>query len=522
MNKLLLQQAGEMPDGVALTITPSGATRTWRELEQHSRQCAAALIARGFEMGDVIAICMENNAQYIEIAFAAQRAGLYFTPVSRSLKARELRHILADSGAKAVFFSSQTAQAVQEASGPGVLQVIVQEASADAAADHAQRPSSPREYEDLLAEAPADVALPDRPMGADFCYSSGTTGLPKGIKRDLFSGAALFEERSEGRLIYRAFGPDTVYLTAAPIHHAAPLRYTLRVLGLGGRAIVMERFDAQAALGLVERYRVTHSLWVPTMFKRLLELPESARRAHDLSSMRYAIHVGAPCPIPVKEAMIGWWGPIIYEYYAGTEVVGRTSLSSEEWLAHKGSVGLPEFGRIHIVGDGGRELGPREIGQVYFSGFTPFEYHNDPQKTREAVNEHGWGTYGDIGYVDDEGYLYLTDRASNMIVSGGVNIYPEETEQLLATHPLVSDVAVIGVPNEDFGEEVKALVILREAEPSSEVARELIDFCRRNLSPIKCPRSVDFVDDLPRTETGKLLKRVLKSKYWGDGAKLIA
>lgn len=513
MEHSLQRLARENPSRVAFTVTPSGVTRTWHQLEHRSRMCAAALISRGFHAGDVIAICMENSAEFLEIAFAAQRAGLYFTPVTRSLKARELQHILNDSGAKAVFFSRQTADSVLEACGPDVLRVLV----------GGEDPSLGVQYEWFLSQVDMRAELPARPLGADFCYSSGTTGLPKGIKRDLASATALFEARSEGRLIYRDFGPDTVYLTPAPLYHSAPLRYTMRALSCGGQAVVMERFEPEAALEIIERFRVTHSQWVPTMFKRMLDLPEQVRASYDLSSMRYAIHAAAPCPVPVKEQMIAWWGPILYEFYAGTEVVGRTSLSSTEWLEHKGSVGLPEFGRIHIVGEGGRELGANEQGQVYFSGFTPFEYHNDPAKTRAAYNEKGWGTYGDIGYVDQDGYLYLTDRASNMIVSGGVNIYPEETEQLLSGHPLIADVAVIGVPNPDFGEEVKAVVKLRDTvEPSQALAMELITYCRDRLASVKCPRSVDFVGALPRTEAGKLVKRELKNKYWGEGVKQIA
>ena len=403
MREDMWRHAGETPERVAYKMVPSGTEVTWKALEERSRLCAAALIARGFEVGDVIAICMENRAEFLEIAFAAQRAGLYYTPISRALKSSEIEYLLQDSGAKAIFFSPQCAAEVMRISpgrDDGVLRVLV-----GAGVEGCMN------YGELLAEPQADVALPIRPLGADFCYSSGTTGRPKGIKRSLETAAALFESRSEGRLIYRMFDRNTVYLTPAPLYHSAPLRYSLRAISYGGTTVVLEKFDPLLALQTIQREKVTHSQWVPTMFKRMLDLPEEVRTSFDLSSMQYAIHASAPCPVPLKQRMIDWWGPILYEFYAGTEVVGRTSLSSQEWLEHQGSVGLPEFGQVHILNEKGECLGPREVGLVYFSGFTPFAYHNDPDKTRRAYNERGWGTYGDVGYVDEDGYLYLTDRA---------------------------------------------------------------------------------------------------------------
>ena len=319
-------------------------------------------------------------------------------------------------------------------------------------------------------------------------------------------------------LLKGIYGADenSVYLSPAPLYHAAPLRFNLGIQRLGGTCILMEEFDGVGALELIERHRITISQWVPSMFVRMLKLPEEVRRRFDLSSLRMAIHAAAPCPIPVKEQMIEWWGPVLYEYYAGTEANGFTSISSEEWLSHKGSVGKPLGGTIRILDEQGRELPPRSQGGIYFEGGSPFEYHNAPEKTAESRNEKGWSTLGDIGYLDQEGYLYLTDRKANMIISGGVNIYPQEAENVLITHPQVADVAVFGVPNEDFGEEVKAVVQpVDMADAGPRLEQELIEYCQQQLSKLKCPRSVDFEAELPRHPTGKLYKRLLRDRYWG-------
>jgi long-chain acyl-CoA synthetase len=322
------------------------------------------------------------------------------------------------------------------------------------------------------------------------------------------------------------FNPDMIYLSPAPLYHAAPLRFCMAVQRVGGTAIVMEHFDAAEFLRLVDAHGVTHTQVVPTMFVRMLKLPEDERAKFDVSSLQIAIHAAAPCPVPVKEQMIEWWGPKIMEYYAGTEGNGFCAITSEEWLQHKGSVGKPLLGAVHIVGEDGEEVGgPREEGTIYFESASQFEYHNDPEKTASSRDPkgRGWSTLGDVGYLDEDGYLYLTDRKAYMIISGGVNIYPQEAENLLTTHPKVLDVAVIGVPNEDFGEEVKAVVqLIDPSQASPEVERELIAFCRDNLADIKCPRSVDFVDELPRHPTGKLYKRLLRDKYWeGKGSRIV-
>jgi acyl-CoA synthetase (AMP-forming)/AMP-acid ligase II len=309
---------------------------------------------------------------------------------------------------------------------------------------------------------------------------------------------------------------DTIYLSPAPLYHAAPLGFTMGMLRLGATVIVMEHFDAERALALIEKERVTHSQWVPTMFVRMLKLPEENRARYDVSSLQYAIHAAAPCPVHVKEQMIGWWGPVIHEYYAGTEGNGFCVIDSAQWLEHKGSVGRPTNATVHILDEDFKELPPGEVGTIYFESDAKYEYHNDPAKTQSAKSPQGWTTLGDVGYVDADGWLFLTDRKAFMIISGGVNIYPQETEDCLIAHPKVTDVAVIGVPNEDFGEEVKAVVQpadMADAGPALE--EELLAWCRERISAIKCPRSVDFEAELPRHPTGKLYKRLLRDRYWG-------
>jgi len=505
------QHARATPGRIAYRIIPSGAAVTWRELEARSRRCAAALVAAGLQPGDVVAVFLENHLRYFELLWAAHRVGLYYTTISRHLKRDEAQYIINDCDARVLFYSRHTQAELDPArlDSQGVIRISMDGADADAL-----------DYETWLAHQPEDVALPDTPEGTDFLYSSGTTGLPKGVKRPLARANQYFRVGDAAATSWKAFDANTVYLSTAPFYHAAPVRWNMAVLRAGGTCILMEKFDAAGALSAIAAYRVTHSQWVPTMFIRMLRLPETERARHDLSSLRYAVHAAAPCPVAVKAAMIDWWGPILYEYYSGTELVGRTSLGSDEWLAHRGAVGRPEFGQVHIVSeDGEQELPPGQPGVIYFSGGGMFEYHKDPQKTRQAYNARGWATYGDVGYLDEDGYLYLTDRLSNMIVSGGVNIYPQEAENLLATHPAVADVAVIGVPDEEFGEAVKAVVQLQDDTAASPVlAQALIDYCRARISPIKCPRSVDFSDDMPRTETGKLLKRLVKQRYWPQGA----
>jgi acyl-CoA synthetase (AMP-forming)/AMP-acid ligase II len=370
-------------------------------------------------------------------------------------------------------------------------------------------------YEEAVAAFPT-TKIDDESTGATMLYSSGTTGRPKGVLRPLADEKPWEgEARLAGLTAMYGFREDMVYLSPAPMYHAAPLAFSISAQRFGGTVVIMERFDPAAALQAIDRFRVTHSQWVPTMFVRLLRLPDDERLGPDLSTHEVAIHAAAPCPVTVKQQMIEWWGPILYEYYAGTEGNGSTSITSEEWLAHPGSVGRARAGAVHIIGEDGKEVPAGQEGGIYFSGGAEYEYHNDPKKTEEARLPGGLTTLGDVGYVDEEGWLYLTDRKAYMIISGGVNIYPREIEDVLIQHPAVADVAVFGVPNDDLGEEVKAVVqLLPSHEASDDVARELQTFVRGHLAGFKVPRTVDFIDELPRLPTGKLYKRVLRDPYW--------
>ena len=313
--------------------------------------------------------------------------------------------------------------------------------------------------------------------------------------------------------------PDTVYLSPAPIYHSAPLGFSLAVQSIGGTVVMLERFDPLLALGVIERRQVTCSQWVPTMFTRMLKLPDDERAEFDVSSLEVAIHAAAPCPVPVKQAMMEWWGPVLWEYYAGTEGNGFCLVKPEDWLARPGTVGRPLFGELHILGEDGKELAAGEAGTVFFAGGPAYEYHNDPAKTMEVQDPagRGWTTLGDVGYVDDDGWLFLTDRKAFMIISGGVNIYPQETENVLTMHPKVADVAVLGVPNDEMGEEVKAVVqLLEHSEAGPDLEQELLGYCREHLAHYKCPRTIDFEMELPRLPTGKLYKGKLRDRYWAD------
>jgi acyl-CoA synthetase (AMP-forming)/AMP-acid ligase II len=377
-------------------------------------------------------------------------------------------------------------------------------------------------YDDAVGGQPS-TPLAHEPEGAGMFYSSGTTGRPKGI---LFPLPDRTVQDDHPILKYESpisNGPDAVYLSTAPMYHTAPVVTCSLAHRTGATTVIMERWDPEACLAAIERYRVTSAQFVPTMFVRLLKLPQEVRDRYDTSSLTLVTHAAAPCPVEVKRQMIEWWGPIIWEYYAGSENVGSTLIGPEEWLAHPGSVGLPRFTTVHICDDAHHELPVGEVGNIWFD--TPgaaFEYHGDPDKTAAARSPEGWFNLGDVGYVDDEGYLYLTDRQSFTIISGGVNIYPQEAEDVLVLHPAVADAAVFGVPNDDLGEEVKAVVqLLDPAAASPEMEAELLAFCRERLAAFKCPRSIDFDAQLPRQDTGKLYKRLLKDRYWGDRASRI-
>ena len=502
--------ARSTPDKPALIMARSGETVTYRELEARSNQGAQLLRALGLKRGDAIALLMENNARYLEICFAAQRSGLFYTAMSSRLAAQEAEYIIADCGAKALIVSASLAGQAAEllTKNPAVRRRY---SVGGALTGH--------DSWEAAAGAQPTARIGDESAGRDMLYSSGTTGRPKGVKTELLD-EAIDASSTLTNIASQLYGLDagSVYLSPAPLYHAAPLRFNMTVIRFGGTAVIMEHFDAVEALALIERHRVTHSQWVPTMFVRMLKLPAAARARHDVSSLRVAIHAAAPCPVQVKEAMIGWWGPVLFEYYAGTEGNGFVACDSGQWLAHKGTVGRALLGEIRIVDEtSGAVLPQGETGTIYFANAPAFEYHNDPGKTAASKSKEGWTTLGDVGHVDTEGYLYLTDRKHFMIISGGVNIYPQEIENLLVTHPKVADVAVIGVPNAEYGEEVKAVV--QPADPRAAgpaLAEELIAYCRANLSHLKCPRSVDFEAELPRHPTGKLYKRLLRDRYWKD------
>jgi long-chain acyl-CoA synthetase len=507
--------AQQTPDKIAYRMAASGEVVTYRALDDASNRFAQLLRACGLKAGDHIAILMENNARLFELCWGAQRSGVVYTTISTRLTAAEAAYIIADSGAKLLVTSHalRTVAAELLTQMPGVTTRLMADGTIDGYDN----------CEEMTAVCPPRP-IADPCTGRDMLYSSGTTGRPKGVVAAFVP--ATFDAASPlAELCAKLYGIDehTVYLSPAPLYHAAPLRFCMAAMRLGATVIIMERFDAQEFLEVVERYRVTHTQLVPTMFVRMLKLSAAERSRHDLSSLQCAIHAAAPCPIAVKEQMIDWWGPMIYEYYAGTEGNGMTMVDSKSWLSHKGTVGQAVLGTLKICGLDGEEVPVNETGTVYFAEGSPFEYHNDPVQTAEARNDKGWSTLGDIGHVDAEGYLYLTDRKAHMIISGGVNIYPQECENVLVTHPQVLDAAVFGVPNEEFGEEVKAVVQLCDPREAGKALEEaLLAFCRRHLSAVKCPRSIDFAVELPRHATGKLYKHLLRERYWaGRSSKLV-
>ena len=498
------------PDKLAIVMAATGESLTYRELEDRTNRGAQLFRKQGLRPGNAVAIFMENHIRFLEICWAAQRAGLYYTCISSRLTAAEAAYIVKDCGARLLVASHGLSTVAQDTA---VLVPDVKRFMVGGGADGFDS------WEDT-ADAMRAERIADEVAGADMLYSSGTTGRPKGVRHPLL-GLPIDTPSPLVAMATALFGLDeqTIYLSPAPLYHAAPLRYCMTIHRLGGTVIVMEHFDAEESLKYIQHYGATGSQWVPTMFIRMLKLPADVRLKYDVSTMKSAIHAAAPCPIDVKRRMIEWWGPIIHEYYAGTEGNGFCYASSSDWLAHPGTVGRSLLGEIHICGEDGAEVPMGEEGTIYFAGATDFEYHNDAKKTAESRHpgHADWSTLGDVGRLDKDGFLYLTDRKAFMIISGGVNVYPQETENVLVAHPKVVDVAVIGVPNEEFGEEVKAVVQpadWRDAGPA--LAEELIEYCRGRLSPLKCPRSIDFEPELPRHPTGKLYKRLIRDRYWGQ------
>ena len=500
------------PDAVAAIRPATQEQLTYRQLNDRSNQLAQLFFSHGLRRGDHVALFMENNLIYFDVIWACMRSGLYLTPINSHLAAAEAAYIVDNCDARALVASAKldASRELGELSTRCDLKLAVGGAIEGFQA-----------YEDALASQLAQP-LASEHLGAFMLYSSGTTGRPKGILRPLPDRAPkLGNPQMQMMCELCGYASDTVYLSPAPMYHAAPIGSASATMQAGGTVVMMDRFDALTALEYIERYKVTHSQWVPTMFVRMLKLDLNLRTKFDLSSHQRAIHAGAPCPMEVKHQMIEWWGPILEEYYSATEGAGMSTIGSLDWLAHPGSVGRAHGKPFHICDDEGNELPAGQPGLIYgesISGLV-FGYHKDEGKTAGSTHptRPDWVTVGDIGYLDDDGYLFLTDRKAFMIISGGVNIYPQQIEDVLALHPKVSDVAVIGVPNADLGEEVKAVVEPAPGiEPSDVLAQEIMEFVRERLGRQLTPRSVDFTDALPRLPTGKLYKKALRDQYWGS------
>jgi long-chain acyl-CoA synthetase len=496
----------------AFIMASTGETVSYAELEARTNRLAHFLRSRGLNRLDHYSIFMENNSRYLESCGAGERAGLYFTCINSFLKADELAYILTNSESRVLIFSQEKRAVAEEAlrQCPKVEVSLV--------VDGPGNGNTILNLDDAVGGFPA-TPIADESVGTAMLYSSGTTGRPKGIVRPLpeqppAQGLPLFDFLNT---MWR-YREGLTYLSPAPLYHSAPQAAVNLVIRNGGTAIIMEKFDPEHYLQLIETYKPTHSQLVPTMFSRMLKLPDEVRKRYDVSSLEVAIHAAAPCPPQVKEQMIEWWGPIIHEYYGATEGLGFTACDTPQWQAHRGTVGKVLLGELHVLDENMQPCPKETPGTLWFKTATPFEYFNDPKRTAETRSTDGsMSTVGDIGYVDDDGFLYLTDRATFMIVSGGVNIYPQECENLLITHPKVADAAVFGVPNEDLGEEVKAVVQpMPGIVADKALADELAEFCVKNLSRQKCPRSIDFIDEMPRLPTGKLYKRLLRDRYWGD------
>ena len=504
----LTELAGRMPDKAAVVRAGDGAVTTYAELERRSLQIAHFLDRHGLRVGDHVAVLMDNRPEYFEVLWGCMRSGIYVTPVNWHLTEGEAAYVVKDCGARVLF----TSATVGDLASRVAAQCSKTEAGEELVTVMTDGAGSP--FLDYATTLDAESTEPreDEREGFYFFYSSGTTGVPKGIEPNHEFppfGTGLGIDHA----VNLAFGFDdsTVYLCPAPMYHAAPSAWSMGAIRNGGTVVLMERFDALECLRSIETYQVTHVQFVPTMFVRMLKLPDDERLQFDLSSLKLVVHAAAPCPVDVKLQIIEWFGPVVMEYYAGSEQAGMTMISSQEWLFHQGSVGRPLSGAVHILDEEGQELPTGEIGTVYFEGGGTFRYYKDEEKTSRAFNEKGWSTLGDLGYVDEEGYLYLADRRTDLILTGGVNVYPREVEDALVMHPAVADVAVIGVPDEDLGERVKAVVQLADGVADTpELRAELVAHTRERVAGFKCPREWEYVDQLPRTEAGKMLRRRLR------------
>ncbi|HPX36641.1 MAG TPA: fatty-acid--CoA ligase FadD4 [Mycobacterium sp.] len=503
------EHAEAAPDKPAVIMYPSGDVVTFGEMEARANQLAHAFRAAGLREGDAVAILMENNAHYHVVVWAARRAGLYYVPINSHLTAAEAAYIIDNSAAKAIVGSAALRPVLEglAAELPNGLPELRLIANGSLAGWQS--------YPECVAGQPV-TPIDDEIEGDLLQYSSGTTGRPKGIKRQLRHVLPAEAGSPLGAIVAFWANPDGVYLSPAPLYHTAPNVWSTCMQAAGIPVVVLERFDAEGTLDAIAKHRVTHGQFVPVMFTRMLKLPEAVRKSYDMSSLQRVMHAAAPCPVEIKKQMIDWWGPIVDEYYASSEGHGFTLITAQDWLTHPGSVGRALIGTVHILDEDGNELPAGEPGEIYFESDVQFEYLNDPEKTAESTSRHGWRTVGDVGYLDDEGFLYLTDRRHHMIISGGVNIYPQEAENLLVTHPRVMDAAVFGIPDDDMGQSVKGAVqLVDHAEASVELAEELLVWLRERLAHYKCPRSISFEEALPRTDTGKLYKQSLIMKYGG-------
>ena len=501
------EHAEAEPDKPAVILYPSGTTVTFDEMETRANRLAHLFRQAGLREGDAVAIMLENNEHFHTVMWGARRAGLYYVPINTHLTAAEAAYIVDDSAAKAIFGSEALRPVLESLSEhlPNGLPALRLSAGGEIA--------DWLSYPQCVSDQPGTPII-DELEGDLLPYSSGTTGRPKGIKRELPHRSPADTPVMLTALVSHWSDPDGRYLSPAPLYHTAPSIWSMSMLAAGITVVVMERFEAAGALDAIQRHRITHGQFVPVMFTRMLKLPEAVRNSYDTSTLNRVVHAAAPCPVEIKNQMIDWWGPIIDEYYASSEAIGLTWVTAEEWLAHPGSVGRAVLGTPHILDEAGVELPVGIPGQIYFESASTFEYLNDAEKTSAASDPRGWMTVGDIGYRDEEGYLYLTDRRHHMIISGGVNIYPQEVENMLVTHPRVMDAAVFGIPDEEMGQSVKGVVQLVDPTDSSEeFAEELRGWLRDQLAHYKCPRTISFEMQLPRTDTGKLYKQSLIQKY---------
>jgi len=508
--------AREDPGYLAI-VDPDGTEHLAGDVLARANRVVHALRSLGLQQGDTVAAVLPNGSNPMHVYLAALQAGWYYVPINYRLSAPEIAYILQDSDAKAFVSHERFADIASAAAEQAGIAPAARLA-------HGTVPGFSSFAALVDAQPTADPA--DRATGAAMHYTSGTTGRPKGVKRALSpidpdTTAELFT------FLLGLFGipqdDGNVHLCTSPNYHTAVTTFAGNSLHSKHTVVFMDKWDPEEALRLIERYKCTHTHMVPTQFIRMLQLPEEVRKNYDVSSMRWAIHAAAPCPVDTKRKMLEWWGPVIWEYYAATEG-GGTIAPPDEWLEYPGTVGRAwPNAELKITDDDGNRLPVGEPGTVWMRmGTNTFEYKGDKEKTKKSHDDEGFFTVGDVGYFNDDGYLFLCDRKSDMIIAGGVNIYPAEIEAVLSTHASVGDVAVIGVPDAEWGESVKAIVELVDGVPPSDgLADELIALCRSRLAGYKCPRSVEFRAELPRSDAGKVYKRVLRDEYWASAGRTL-